>query len=121
MRRVLVDVKLPRFESKSEVVLTDVMKTLGMPDAFSMAKADFSNLFDVKSWISKVKQTSRIEVDEMGTEASVVTALQGRISGLDLVQPDMVRFYATHPFLYFIREWSTGTIFFIGQYMGISN
>ena len=121
MRRVLVDVKLPRIESKSEVVLTDVMKTLGIPDAFSMTKADFSNLFDVKSWIGKVKQTGRIEVDETGTEATVVTALQGRIGGLDLVQPDTIRFHATHPFLYLIREWSTGTIFFIGQYMGTSN
>ena len=118
MRRVQVEVKLPRFKSSSEVVLTDVMKTLGMPDAFSMAKADFSNLFDIKSWIAKVKQTGRIEVDETGTEATVVTALQGRIAGLDLVQPDIVRFHATHPFLYFIREWTTGTIFFIGQYMG---
>ena len=118
MRRVQVEVKLPRFKSSSEVVLTDVMKTLGMPDAFSMAKADFSNLFDIKSWIAKVKQTGRIEVDETGTEATVVTALQGRIVGLDLVQPDIVRFHATHPFLYFIREWTTGTIFFIGQYMG---
>ncbi len=118
MRRVLVEVKLPRFESKSEVILTDVMKKLGMPDAFSMTKADFSNLFDMKSWIDKVKQFGRIEVDETGTEATVVTALQGRIGGLDLVQPDTIRFHATHPFLYFIREWSTGTIFFIGQYMG---
>ena len=101
MRRVLVEVKLPRFESK-----------------FSMTKADFSNLFDMKSWIDKVKQFGRIEVDETGTEATVVTALQGRIVGLDLVQPDTIRFHATHPFLYFIREWSTGTIFFIGQYMG---
>jgi serpin B len=118
MRRVLVEVKLPRFESKSEVILTDVMKKLGMPDAFSMTKADFSNLFDMKSWIDKVKQFGRIEVDETGTEATVVTALQGRIVGLDLVQPDTIRFHATHPFLYFVREWSTGTIFFIGQYMG---
>ena len=118
MRRVLVEVKLPRFKSSSEVVLTDVMKTLGMSDAFSMTKANFSNLFDVKSWISKVKQTGRIEVDETGTEATVVTALQGRIGGLDIVQPDMIRFHATRPFLYFIREWTTGAIFFIGQYMG---
>ena len=101
--------------------LTGVISALGMPNAFSMGKADFRNLFDLKSCISKVMQIGRIKVDETGTEASVITALQGRISGLDLVQPDMVRFYATHPFLYFIREWSTGTIFFIGQYMGISN
>ena len=121
MRRVTVDVKLPRFESSSEVNLTGVISALGMPNAFSMGKADFRNLFDLKSCISKVTQIGRIKVDETGTEASVVTALQGRISGLDLVQPDMVRFYATHPFLYFIREWSTGAIFFMGQYMGISN
>ena len=121
MRRVTVDVKLPRFESSSEVNLTGVISALGMPNAFSMGKADFRNLFDLKSCISKVTQIGRIKVDETGTEASVVTALQGRISGLDLVQPDMVRFYATHPFLYFIREWSTGTIFFMGQYMGTPN
>ena len=118
MRKTMVDVKLPRFELSSDVILTDVMKTLGMPIAFSMEKADFSNLFDIKSCIERVKQTGRIEVDEKGTEATVITALQGRIAGLDIVQSATVNFHATHPFLYFIREWSTSAIFFIGQYMG---
>ncbi len=118
MRKTMADVKLPRFESSSDVILTDVMKTLGMPIAFSMEKADFSNLFDIKSCIAKVKQTGRIEVDEKGTEATVVTGLQGRIAGLDIIPSDSVKFHATHPFLYFIREWSTSAIFFIGQYMG---
>lgn len=118
MKSVRVDVKLPRFESESEVNLTGMMSAL-MPNAFSMKKADFSNLFDIESYIGKIKQKGHIKVDETGTEATVTEALQGRIGGLDLVQPDMVHFHATHPFLYFIREWSTGTIFFIGQYMGI--
>ena len=118
MKRVLVDVKLPRFESSSDVELTSVMSALGIPNAFSRAKADFSNLFDMKSSIGMISQVGRIKVDETGTEASVATILQGRIVGLDLVLPEKVRFHATHPFLYFIREWSTGTIFFIGQYMG---
>ena len=119
MRNVLVDVKLPRFESSSDVNLTDVMKALGMPNAFSKAKADFSNLFDLKTSIGMIEQIGRIKVDETGTEASVATVLQGRIAGLDLIPPERVNFYATHPFLYVIREVSTGTIFFIGQYMGI--
>ena len=119
MRNVLVDVKLPRFESSSDVVLTDVMKALGMPNAFSKAKADFSNLFDLKTNIGMIEQVGRIKVDETGTEASVATILQGRIAGLDLTPPEKVSFYATHPFLYVIREVSTGAIFFIGQYMGI--
>ena len=118
MRRVDVDVKLPRFESSSEVNLTGVMSALGMPNAFSMEKADFRNLFDLQSCIKMIMQKGRIKVDETGTEATVATILQGRIAGLDLVPPQTIRFHATHPFLYFIREWSTGTIFFIGQYMG---
>ena len=118
MRRVDVDVKLPRFESSSEVDLTGVMSSLGMPNAFSMENAEFKNLFDLQSRIKMIMQKGRIKVDETGTEAIVATLLQGRITGLDLVQPDTVSFYATHPFLYFIRECSTGTIFFIGQYTG---
>ena len=118
MKRVDVDVKLPSFESSSDVVLTDVMRALGMPNALSPKKANFSNLLDMPSYIDNIKQKGHIKVDETGTEATVTEALQGRIIGLDLVQPDMVHFHATHPFLYFIREWSTGAIFFIGQYMG---
>ena len=117
MRRVRVDVKLPRFESESEVNLTGIMSAL-MPNAFNMKKADFSNLFDLESCIEMIKQKGRIKVDETGTEAWVATALQGRIAGLDFTKPETIVFHATHPFLYFIREWSTSTIFFIGQYMG---
>lgn len=117
MKRVYVDVKLPRFETSSDEDLTGTMKALGMPGAFSI-KANFSNLFDMATYIGMIRQMGRIKVDETGTEATVATLLQGRIAGLDIAPPEPVRFHATHPFLYFIREWSTGTIFFIGQYMG---
>ena len=118
MREVHVDVKLPRFESESEVNLTRIMSAL-MPNAFSMKRADFSNLFDIESCIRMIMQKGHIKVDETGTDATVATILQGRITGLDLALPQTTLFHATHPFLYFIRERSTGTIFFIGQYMGI--
>ena len=120
MRRIDVDVKLPRFESSSEVNLTGVMSAL-MPNAFNMKNADFSNLFDIESCIDKIKQKGRIKVDETGAVATVATFLQGDLGSVKIVKPETIRFHATHPFLYFIREWSTGTIFFIGQYMGTSN
>ena len=119
MRKVRVEVKLPRFESSSEMNLTSIMSALGMPNAFNVKKADFSNLFERMSWIVKIKQLGHVKVDETGTEATVATALQGHVGGLGIVQPDIIRFHATHPFLYFVREWSTGAIFFLGQYMGI--
>jgi serine protease inhibitor len=117
MRRIDVDVKLPRFESSSEVNLTGVMSAL-MPHAFDMKKANFSYLFDIESCIDKIKQKGRIKVDETGAEAFAITSLQGDLGSLRTVQPETIRFHATHPFLYFIREFSTGAIFFIGQYMG---
>ena len=117
MRRIDVDVKLPRFESSSEVNLTGVMSDL-MPNAFNMKKADFRNLFDIESCIDKIKQKGRIKVDETGAIATVATFLQGDLGSVKIVKPETIRFHATHPFLYFIREWSTGAIFFIGQYMG---
>ena len=118
MRRVYVDVKMPRFETSSDEDLTGTMKALGMPSAFTVKKANFSNLFDMATYIGMIRQMGRIKVDETGTEATVATLLQGRIAGLDIMRPDPIRFYANHPFLYLIRERSTGTIFFIGQYMG---
>ena len=118
MRRIDVDVKLPRFESSSEVNLTGVMSAL-MPNAFNMKKADFSNLFDIESCIDKIKQKGRIKVDETGAVATVATFLQGDLGSVKIVKPETIRFHATHPFLYFIREWSTSAIFFIGQYMGL--
>ena len=118
MQRIDVDVKLPRFETESEENLAGTMTPL-MPNAFRMNKADFSNLFDVKSCIDRIKQKGHIKVDETGAEASVITSLQGDLGSVKTVQPETVRFYANHPFLYFIREYSTGTIFFIGQYMGL--
>ena len=117
MQRIDVDVKLPRFETESEENLAGTMTPL-MPNAFRMDKADFSNLFDVKSCIDRIKQVGHIKVDETGAEASIITSLQGDLGSVKTVQPETVRFHANHPFLYFIREYSTGTIFFIGQYMG---
>ena len=83
MQRIDVDVKLPRFETESEENLAGTMTPL-MPNAFRMDKADFSNLFDVKSCIDRIKQVGHIKVDETGTEATVITSLQGRIGALDI-------------------------------------
>ena len=59
MKRVDVDVKLPSFESSSDVVLTDVMRALGMPNALSPKKANFSNLLDMPSYIDNIGRRDR--------------------------------------------------------------
>lgn len=71
-----VNVTMPKFTVESEFKLGDVLKKLGMEDAFS----DFANFngmvaqgnADVK--ISEVVHKAKIIVDEKGTEAAAATA-----------------------------------------------
>lgn len=113
---VEVDVKLPRFEAYTDLVLNDIMKKLGMPDAFSDITANFSNFCVAPAYISLMKQTAKIKVDEEGTEAAAVTVIGVEEKSNPI--PSYVTFHANHPFLYIISEKNTGAIFFIGQYTG---
>ena len=109
----LVDLKLPRFETDSNVDLTPIMKALGMPTAFS-GSAEFPYFCNVSVLIEKMKQVAKIKVNEEGTEAAAITMIEAAYGG----GPRLVTFHATRPFLYIISARSTGAIFFIGQYTG---
>lgn len=114
----LVDVKLPRFESKTDVDLKPIMTALGMPNAFDSSLAEFPNFCNVPTYIDLMKQVARIKLSEEGTEAAAVTVIgMDKSTGLPQ-EPKRVNFHATSPFIYVISEQSTGAIFFIGQYMG---
>ena len=114
----IVDVKLPRFESNTDVGLNDVMAQLGMPRAFT-SFAEFPNFCDTPTYIDMMKQVARIKVNEEGSEAAAVTVIgmYTAYSGGELPALPHVTFHATRPFLYIISEQSSGAIFFIGQYV----
>ena len=118
MGDAIVDVKLPRFESKSDVNLKPIMSELGMPTAFIDGLADFSNFCNVPTYIDLMKQVAKIKLNEEGTEAAAVTVIGMEMSAMVPSEPQHVQFFANRPFLYVISEQSTGAIFFIGQYMG---
>lgn len=113
----IVDVKLPRFESKTDIDLVPVMSDLGMPKAFT-GDAEFPNFCNVPTMIGLMKQVARIKLDEEGTEAAAVTVIGVKETAFIPEEPQRVNFHATRPFLYMISEQSTGAIFFIGQYVG---
>lgn len=114
----VVDVKLPRFESNTDIDLKPVMTALGMPNAFDGYLAKFPNFCDVPTYIGLMKQVARIKLSEEGTEAAAVTVIGMLEMAEPPVEPRHVNFHANHPFIYVISEQSTGAIFFIGQYMG---
>ena len=117
MGSAVVDVKLPRFESKSDVDLTTIMPALGMPSAFDFRLAEFPNFCNVPTYIGMMKQVAKIKLNEEGTEAAAITVIGMKNSAIPS-EPRRVNFHATRPFLYVISEQSTGAIFFIGQYLG---
>lgn len=112
--KVMVDLKLPRFETDTDMDLRPVMKALGMTTAFDPNYADFSDFCNTQTFIGLMKQVAKIKVDEDGTEAVAVTIIGTEAASIE----PFAKFHATRPFIYVINEQSTGSIFFIGQYMG---
>jgi serpin B len=60
--------------------------------------------------VSEIRQKTFVEVNEEGAEAAAVTVIEISTTG------NTTRlFIANRPFLYLIKEKSTGTILFIGR------
>ena len=102
---------MPRFKYQYKRLLNDDLIGLGMGIAFTQ-QADFSNISDQGLMITKVLHQTFIDTKEEGTEAAAVTVVE---IGVTSVNPEVVKVTLDHPFLYFIRESSTGTILFMGR------
>ena len=113
-KNTIVDLKLPRFETEVSINLKPIMTALGMPTAFNPYLADFSDFCNEPTFIDLMKQVAKIKVNEEGTEAAAITVIGTKATGV----PGVADFHATRPFIYIISERSTGSIFFIGQYLG---
>lgn len=120
MDKCIVDLKLPRFSTTTDVRLNTPLSTLGAKTMFS-GNADFSRMADAGLFVSAMLQKAKIEVSEEGTKAAAVTAAVMTMSALPHEQPRHVKFYAKRPFVYMITENNTNAILFIGQYTGTEN
>jgi serpin B len=109
-----VEVFLPRFKTENKFLLNDPLKKMGMNTAFS-DKADFKNIADTSLYISRVLHDTYVEVTEKGTEAAAVTIVEIGVTSMPLDPPPTPIFRVNKPFLFVIREKSTGVILFIGK------
>ncbi|MBN2703021.1 MAG: outer membrane lipoprotein-sorting protein [Pontiellaceae bacterium] len=107
-----VMVRLPKFKMETAFTLNDTLTQMGMNDAFS-DKADFSGMTGAPNdlYIGEVLHKAFIEVNEEGTEAAAATAVVMKLRGIPQ------QFIVDRPFLFCIRENTTGTILFIGRVM----
>jgi len=120
-----VQVFLPKFRLETRYQLGPVLKTMGMPRAFTDPRlpegADFGRMCASKDpnlqlFISQVLHKAFVEVHERGTEAAAATAvLMPRATAMPTKVPFTPTFKVDRPFLFLIRERETGALLFIGR------
>ena len=110
----VVHVDFPKFKMTSQFSLGNTLELMGMTDVFSDRNADFSGISSDKEgpYISEVIHKAYVDVNEEGTEAAAATAVVMMGRGLP---PPMPYFTANHPFIFIIRDISSGSILFMGR------
>ena len=105
-----IKVALPKFKAEYETSLNATLQRLGMRAAFTPS-ADFSRMSREPLMISEVKQKTFIEVNEEGSEAAAVTSVAVMRTSL---APEPLEFRVDRPFVFLIRERTSGTVLFLG-------
>ena len=119
-RRVALD--FPKFTGDSSFRLSDLLKDMGMPLAFSPTEADFRRMNGVRPgvmgqslYIDEVFHKTFIELDEAGTEAAAATAVvMMRLTAMP-AEDDPLEIRFDRPFVYAIYDHPTETILFLGR------
>ncbi len=112
-RQAQVTLSLPKFGTETLARLDGALKSLGMVDPFDPSRADFSGMTaEERLYITAVVHQANIDVDEQGTEASAATAV---VVGRTSAPADQVTFNVDHPFVFALRDVTTGAIVFLGQ------
>jgi len=113
-REQKVAVFLPKFKLSAQFSLAKILAAMGMTDACS-AQADFSGMDGGRDlYLSAVVHKAFVEVNEEGTEAAAATGVMIRSMAVMRPKPTPV-FRADHPFIFLIRDLSSGSILFLGR------
>ena len=112
-----VGLSLPKFKMDFKVELGNTLSQMGMSLAFSQDSADFSGMTGKRDLcISKVIHQAFIKIDEEGTEAAAATVVTMELMmAIQHVKPKI--FKADHPFIFLIKDNTTGSILFMGTMM----
>ena len=109
-----VRVALPSFRIALGRDWTPALRELGISRAFDPEQAELSLVSPDPYYVDAVLQNACITVDERGTEAAAVTAIDTAV-GAALEASEALEFEVDRPFLFFIRNAATGAVLFVGQ------
>jgi len=108
-----VRISLPKFSAEYVSTWNDCMTAMGCSKIFSPESADFSSFSSSGDiYIDVVKQKAKLVLDENGVECAAATGSSELSSGGEEAKAISLTF--NRPFLFGLREASTGVILFMG-------
>ncbi len=117
----IVKVRLPKFTCESAYSMVDILKELGMSDAFGL-EADFTGMGTVPPeriiHINRVLHKAKIEVNERGTKAGAATIVE-MTDGAAMPPERMMEVYLDRPFVYMIIDCENNLPVFMGTVMDL--
>lgn len=107
-----VHLYMPKFTFAYEKTLNEMLINMGMSDLFAAGLADLTGINPGGGLVvSEVKHKTFIDVDEEGTEAAAVTSVGVELTS---VPAGPVTVILDRPFVFMIRESTTGAVLFSG-------
>jgi len=108
-----INVQMPKFELEYKIPLNNILREMGLTDAFDPDKCDFSGMADRDDlYISEVLQKTKIIVDEKGTEAAAATSIMVGTTSMPIDSP--LSYVFDTPYVYIIIDTETSAPIFMG-------
>lgn len=107
----------PKFEAEWSGSLQEILKDMGLEDAFTPGQADFSRMGDHPNgyYLSEVIHAAKLQVNEKGTEAAAAT-LVATGDGAAPPPAEGIKLLLDRPFLYGIFDRQNGIPLFLGTF-----
>ncbi|XP_057641950.1 serpin E3 [Chionomys nivalis] len=110
LKRTRMDVFLPRFRFQNQFDLKSILRSWGITDLFDPLKANLKGISGQDGfYVSEATHKAKMELSQEGTRSSAATAV------LLLRRSRTPVFKADRPFIFLLREHSTGFVFNIGR------
>ena len=113
---------IPKFETEYTVEMAEILKGMGMTEAFDMYNADFEGLGTSTAgniYISRVLHKTFISVKEKGTKAGAATVVEMK-DGAAAEPTEPKEVYLDRPFVYMLVDCENNIPFFIGTMMDVN-
>ena len=119
-----VETAIPKFETTFDTEMSELLKNLGMTDAFDWRVADFSKMGTAQQageniCINRVIHKGFIRVAEKGTQAGAATVVEMIVMGAMFIEEPPKQVYLNRPFVYMIIDTQNNLPLFIGTVCGI--